>query len=198
MADYEAHAIIGRKHTGKSTFTHRFFQNYDLKRDRVLIVTETNPNAYRGITRIDNIQKLSAWKSGVVKYYDFDSPNDFEMLIEVYNLCAKGIFKNGLCIFEDCTNYIDANPHRVIKKFIVNHRMYKLDLVFTTHSLAFLPKFCRRMISTITIFKTGDTFSKWQELAALGYPNGKNLYNAWVKVMNHPDEHFSITISTGI
>lgn len=198
MADYEAHAIIGRKHTGKSTFAHSFFKGYNLKKDRVLIITETDPGAYSKIKRIDNIEMLRAWKSGVLKYYDFDCEDDFSMLIDVYKLAAADVLNNGLVIFEDCTNYIDPNPHRVIKKFIVNHRMYRLDLIFTTHSLAFLPKFCRRMVSTITIFKTLDTFSRWEDLRALGYPNAQNLYSAWVQVMNNKNEHFSITISTGL
>jgi len=198
MADYEAHAIIGRKHTGKSTFAHSFFKGYNLKQDKVLIITETDPGAYSKIKRIDNIEKLKAWKCGVLKYYDFDAENDFKMLIDVYKLAADNRLSDGLIIFEDCTNYIDANPHRVVKKFIVNHRMYHLDLIFTTHSLAFLPKFCRRMVSTITIFKTLDTFSKGEDLRSLHYPNAQNIYRAWVEVMNSPDEHYCITISTGL
>lgn len=190
-------AIIGVNGTGKSTFTvKKIIPAYDMRTQKAVVVTETidNPvyNRFEAITDYETLQTL---KRGCIKFWDFDAENDFMILVKLHDIIARGALRNGCIIFEDCTNYVDANPHRIVKKFVVNHRMYNLDLFFTTHALTDLPKWFRKRMNFITLFKTGDNFRNENDVRALGYTNYRAVYEAWVKVMNHPDKHYNLTIA---
>jgi hypothetical protein len=199
--NYEAHALIGGRGQGKSSYARKLFDAYDLRSQRILVLTATLPPAYKDITEVKDINQLKRWKRGMVRYYNHESPK--QMLKDIHDLCVQGYIRNGLVIFEDCTNYIDPWPAESIRQFLVNCRMFQLDLIFTTHALAFLPKFVRRMVNTITVFKTAETFETPKEVKQLGYPNYEAVYDAWQECMRAPKNNRSyvqhyVTIETGI
>lgn len=206
--DRLANAIIGGKAQGKSTFIKKLIALYNGPTDKVIILTSQNPPAYEKFKRVQSIDDIKRLKKGVVKYYDYDNP--YQMINNLRDLATKGwetsqghqVFKTGAIVFEDTTNYLEHNPPRGVKNFLVDHRMMELDLFFVTHALRFLPKFVRGMVSTITVFKTAETFNKPEEVRTLGYPNSENLYNAWCQVMNTPKTNDfiqpHITIETGV
>jgi hypothetical protein len=190
-------AIIGVNGTGKSThIVKRILPCYDMRSQKAIVVTETIDNpAYNKLESVNSLEQLQTLRRGPVKFWDFDEENDFMLLVKLHDIIARGALRNGVIVFEDCTNYVDANPHRIVKKFVVNHRMYNLDLFFTTHSLTDLPKWFRKRMNYLTLFKTGDNFRNENDVRALGYTNYRAVYEAWVKVMNHPNPHFNLTIA---
>lgn len=210
MRNRLANAIIGGNGQGKSSFTAEIIEKVYLPRgERVLILTSQDPPAYKKYPRIENIEDLLFVKKGAVKYYN--PYNSKQMLSQIKELCLIGIdtpkgkkyFRNGLVVFEDCTNYISANPQEELKNFLVDRRMADLDLIFTTHAIRFLPKFVRGMVNSVTIFKTAETFENSKEIQRLAYPNYHELFQAWKKVMNTPDNPKKFikaheTITTGI
>lgn len=190
-------ALLGINNTGKSTYiVNNILKNYDFSKQKGIIVTETIDNkAYSKIKRADDYNQLRALRSGCVKFWDFDSPDDFAVLNSIHSIINEGHLRNGVMVFEDCTNYIDQNPHRIVKKFCVNHRMFGLDLFFTTHALSDLPKWFRKRMNYIVIFKTGEDFTGPKDIRQMGYRNSDAIYEAWVKVMNDPSPFANITVA---
>lgn len=206
--DRLANAIIGGKAQGKSTFIKKLIALYNGPTDKVIILTSQDPPAYAKFKRVHSIDEIKRLKKGVVKYYDYNEPHN--MINDLRDLATQGWetstghkkFTGGAVVFEDTTNYLEHNPPRGVKNFLVDHRMMELDLFFVTHALRFLPKFVRGMVSTITVFKTAETFNKPEEIRQLGYPNSDNLFNAWSEVMAAPKTNefiqSHITIETGV
>jgi len=65
------------------------------------------------------------------------------------------------------------------------------------------PKFCRKMVSTVTVFQTAEGFEDPRELKGLGYANYKALFQAWVTCMKTPKNRKTYiqhheTIITGV
>lgn len=184
MRDRLAMAVIGGRAQGKSTFIRKQLidKAYNPKnKDKVLILTPTVPPAYADIDEVTlEVLQTRKWH-GKLRYYNHQSAK--QMLKDIHDLCTSGKLSKGLIVFEDCTNYIDPWPAESIRNFLVNMRMFDLDLIFTTHALRFLPKFCRGMVNTITVFKTLETFEQPHELKSLEYPNYKQLFENWQSVM---------------
>lgn len=182
--------VVGRKFTGKSTFLYNeILPIYVNAGKKVLIITATDPKAYESVIRIRSWDGLKKWlstpnKVNIVKFYDYN--DEFKMIRELNQLCARDKLINNMCIvFEDASNYIDPNPDRSIKNFLVNHRMYNSDLIFTLHAIEFIPKFFLKMISFLTIFKTKETLTI-RKLEDRGFMMPETIYNNWIKVMAHP------------
>lgn len=199
--DWESHGIVGFRAQGKSPLVRDLFKCYDLRSQKILVLTPSIPKAYEGFPVIKNIESLQRRWKGVFLYYNHQSAK--QMLKDVHDLVTNGYLKNGLIVFEDCTNYIDPYPSESIKNFLVNNKNYDLDLIFTTHMLRLIPKFCRGMLNSITVFKTNEVFEKPQEMRALDYPNYTELYNAWKRVMAAPNDkkkfiQYHETILTGV
>lgn len=198
---HERHAFIGVNGTGKSTVIEKILrQSYDPKTQKILIIAETDPPAYAKYKRVHSYEALKNWKSGIVKFYDYNN-DPFKMLAQLKQLCNEGYIRNGCVVFEDCTNYVDSNPHREVKSFIVNHRMYDIDLFFTVHALDLLPKFMRKFMHSVTLFKTGDVLRSERDLAALKYQNHVAMYNAYIKAQQEfakGNKHFNSTVYTGL
>lgn len=198
----EANAIIGGKEQGKSTFTSSIIDAYAAYGERVIILTETEPHAYRKYKRVKMVESLARPDCPkVVKYYNREDP--FIMLRDIYKLCIDGKIRSGLLVMEDATNYLDYNPVREIRQLLTNHRMFHLDIIITSHALSLFPKFCRKMVSTVTVFQTAEGFEDPREIKSLGYPPYKSLYKAWVNCMKTPKNtkkfvQYHETIITGV
>lgn len=202
MRDNESNVIVGAKAQGKSGFARKVIDTcYNPATQRILVVTQTDPPAYSDMQRINSLQKLATWKgNGMVKFYSDGDP--FAMMRGLVQLAQRGVLKNGLIVFEDCTNYIDPNPDRSVKNFLVNHRMYNLDLLYTTHAVKFVPPFFWKMINSVTVFKTLDTFTNEKDLERRQIPNATAVYEAWRKVMQHGKIpgfiQYHLTVKTGL
>lgn len=201
--DYKRGAFIGKNNTGKSTVVIDMVRkSYDPNTHRVLLICDTDPKAYTGITRLYTYDELKNFKCGIAKFFDYkcDPAQMIENIIAIIregqDTAAKPL-QNGAIVFDDCSNYIRTNPPVSVTTFLGNHRMYHLDLFFTVHSIKDLPSLLRRRMSFFTVFKTLDSFQSHKRLESLDYPNAENLYKAWVKVMNDPSEYSNMTIKTG-
>lgn len=187
-------AIAGRKRTGKSTYLlERFKNNYDPKQ-KILLVIGTENTAYQEIPRARNFNELKSWKYGPLKYYVRGDRN--QMLSDIQQIAEMGILRQGAVVFEDATAYIKANPPQVVEDFLVDHRMYQLDLWFTLHSLNRVPPFLWEMINYVTVFKTNDTLKKLSGKDAI--PNLNSIIDAWKKVQSDKSPFANITVSTGV
>lgn len=199
--DREAHAIIGGNQQGKSSLVKKLIEKaYDKRSQKVVVLNSSNPKAFQGYFFASSKTQLMRKWNGIVRYHN---PAGYkETLEDIYSLATEGYLKNGAVIFDDCTKYIASNPPEKIKEFLVDRAMFDLDLYFTTHSLVMLSAWIRRMVNTITVFKTAESFEQPRELKELQYPNYKALFQIWTEVKNTPQtkEHIqpNLTIATGV
>jgi hypothetical protein len=199
--DCEAHAIIGGNQQGKSSLVNLLIsKSYDKRSQKVIVLNSSNPLAFQSYFFANNVSQLARKWNGVVRYHNPDGY--IQTLNDIYTLAVDGHLRNGAVVMDDCTKYISYNPPQNIKDFLVDRAMYGLDLYFTTHALAFFPAFCRRMVNTITVFKTAENFEKPNELKQLVYPNYNELFSAWSEVMAAPKTKKFIqphlTVATGV
>jgi hypothetical protein len=178
--------IVGGKGTGKSTKLAEIASKYP-ENKKVLILDVNGSPAYNTFTQVD-ISKIKRLNRGVVRM--MGTPDE-----ETLKTIAKD-FRNGLIIFEDCTKYIFGYVSPEIKTFLVDHRMYGCDLIFTFHSLKMIPPFFWQMISYVTISKTLENFINGQNRERV--PNYEAIADAFQKVKASDDKYFSITVETGI
>ncbi|RFZ84775.1 hypothetical protein DYU05_03985 [Mucilaginibacter terrenus] len=176
--------VVGRKGTGKSTKLAKIASAYPAD-SKVLIIDVNGSPAYNQFKEI-TINQVKLLRKGVVRL--LGTPSTETLLIIARD------FRDGLVIFEDCTKYIEGNVRPEIKTFLVDHRMFRVDLIFTFHSLKRVPPFFWEMISYVTLLKTQETFS--QGMYRNRVPNYEKVLAAFNKVNAHPDNYYSITVET--
>ncbi len=176
--------VIGRKHTGKSTYLNRIAKNYpkDLK---VLILDVNGSPAYAEHPEI-KLKQLRQLESGVVRLIGTPSKEDLLTI-------AKN-FRDGLIVFEDCTKYIEGNVAPEIKAFLVDHRMHRADLIFTFHAFKRVPPFFWEMSSYVTIMKTQENIDTPRNRNNI--PNFSEVLEVWKDVMASKNEYENQTIET--
>lgn len=187
MAERDLHVsslVVGQKGTGKSTYTNKLARAYPADK-KVLIFDVNGSPAYKDIMLIEpkDVKRLTR---GVVRL--LGTPTD-----ETLDIVAKD-FRGGLIIYEDCTKYISGNVPPLIKTFLVDHRMYQCDLVFTFHSLKRVPPFFWEMVSYITLFKTSEVFESGTNRNRI--PNYEAILSAYKKAKASKDKYFNITVET--
>jgi len=173
---------VGRKRTGKSTKTAGTVDAY--AGDKVLILDVNNSPAYNKYPAIE-LDQVKALKSGKVKL--LGTPDE-----EALKTIAK-YFRGGLLVFEDCTKYISGNVRPEIKTFLVDHRMYNCDLIFTFHSLVMVPPFFWQMASYLRLLKTQDVLeNKYRGRI----PNFEKVSAAFKRVNASKDPYYFEDIET--
>lgn len=188
----EALVIVGRKHTGKSTLANKiatvFAKNNPEKRGLII-----NVNASPAYDRVPQITHdgMHRWKKGLYQHYNSDHSAMFDHLFQIFDPRVKKF--NGLFVFEDCTKYIDPNPSKKIKSFLVDHRMWNADMLFTFHSLVRVPPFFWDMTSRIILLKTQDVIDGSY---AKKIPNWKDVSAAYDRVMQNPNPYYHEVVST--
>lgn len=184
--------VVGRKGVGKSTYGNTRAERYPAGK-KVLIIDVNGSPAYKHHTLIDDATLLSGrWKKGIVRYHNKDHE---AMLENIITLCEnKDLWQGGLILFEDCTKYIDPNPGKVIKSFLVDHRMWNADLIFTFHSFKRIPPFFWEMASYVTFFKTQEIFEGPRNENII--PNYHAIAKARAQVMADANERAKRTIPT--
>lgn len=192
MRPNEAIIIVGRKHTGKSTLTNKMVVNFGRKNPekRVLIINVNASPAYERHPEI-TYPGMKLWKKGVYQFYDSDHKAMFDYLFKVFDPRARKF--NGMFVFEDCTKYIDPYPDKQIKSFLVDHRMWNADMLFTFHSLGSVPPFFWKMTSRVILLKTQDVIDN---SFAKRIPNWKEVSAAHERVMAHPSNYHHEVVST--
>lgn len=192
-----AMVIVGRKRTGKSTLANKIASSKAYKNRRVLIINVNNSPAYNEHPVI-SYPEMMAWKgSGTYQFYDRDHERMFARLLEIFKP-ERNRF-NGLILFEDCTKYIESHPSKQIKSFLVDHRMWNADLLFTFHSLTMVPPFFWQMTSKLILLKTQDILStsrvrQFEERI----PNWKDVSPALERVNKHKSNYYHEVINTEI
>jgi hypothetical protein len=193
VRENEAIVIVGRKRTGKSTLSNNFATKLAAPFRRTLIIDVNGSPAYAQHEEI-GYKKLKRWRSGgVYKFYDPNVERMFQFFTTYYgpqyNEEGERIGNrpfHGLIIFEDCTKYISANPSQEIKTFLVDHRMWDADLVFTFHSISMIPPFFWKMTKRVIILKTQDTLGQLKARRDV-IPNWENVFNTHQEVMRDPN-----------
>lgn len=200
--DVEAHAIIGGNRQGKSSLVAQLItQWFDMRTNKVVVLNSSGPRAFADYDYHENPEFFKTRWHGVIRYHN---PAGYkETLKDVYQAVTEKYLYNGCVVFDDATKYLGDTPPQSIKDFLVDRRMYGLQLIFTTHMLRSYTKFCRGMSNTITVFKTAEVFESLNDMKQLEYPNYPQLFEAWQTVKNIPDvEGKQIqeyrTIETGI
>jgi hypothetical protein len=181
---HTASIIVGRKFTGKSTRLAGIASAYP-KTSKVLIIDVNGSPAYNKFKECQ-LKDIKFLQTGVVKL--IGTPTD-----DTLKAIAKD-FRGGLVIFEDCTKYISGAVKPEIKTFLVDHRMWRCDLIFTFHSLKMIPPFFWQMISYLMILKTQENFISAQNRQRV--PNYEKVAEAYKKVNANPDDYYCLTVPT--
>jgi len=181
--------MVGRKGTGKSTELAKIARDYarNNPKKRVLIIDVNGSPAYNDFPLLTP-EQLQGWKESaslrIAKFYHSDHDVLFEMVSK---------FRNGMVVFEDCTKYIGSNPTGAVKMYLVDHRMWQVDLIFTFHSLHRVPKFFWEMTAYIVLKKTQDTEIRNQRGKI---PNFQEVEKAWIEVMKSKNDYIHKTVPT--
>jgi GTPase SAR1 family protein len=179
-----AWVIVGRKHTGKSTLINGIAKGYP-KDKKVLIVDVNGSPAYNEHAWI-TAPMLPRWKNGIYRYYDSDQDLMMDNIIQT--------FRHGLIIFEDCTKYIKANPGQRVKSFLVDHRMWDADLIFTFHSFKRVPPLFWEMTDKVIIKKTSEQIDTPKNRNEI--PNFEAVSEAWHQVMASKNDFIHKAVNT--
>lgn len=198
----EAHAIIGGNKQGKSALVAKLIPVwFDLRSDKIVVLNSSGPKAFSEYSYYTTPVVLRKKWHGIIRYHN---PEGYQQTLkDVYQAVIDGYLYNGAVVFDDCSKYLTANPPQEIKDFLIDRRMYGLQLIFTTHALRFYPKFCRAVTNTITVFKTAEEFKSASDLSGLEYANSVGIFEAWKTVQQIPDDPKKFiqahrTIETGI
>ena len=173
-----SHVIVGRRATGKSTYGNQLAEFYYKKTGKKALVIDVNgAAAYAHHQELDEKQFMKWCKGdygGVKRFYLSDNAHMMELV-------AKN-FRNGFVLFEDCTKYIEANPKKIVKDFLVDLRMWNVDLFFTFHSLDFVPPFFWKMCNKVHVLRTDDILEKRDNYFMKRIPNYMHIKTAMLKV----------------
>lgn len=176
--------VVGSKGVGKSTYLNKVACKHYSK--KVLIIDVNGSPAYNAHPAIE-VKQVKLVRSGIVKL--MGTPD-----LEALKIIAEH-WRNGLIIFEDSTKYIAGNVDPSIKKFLVDHRMYGCDLIFTFHSIKMVPPFFWQMIAYCTLFKTAETFDSSYKKRL---PNYEELLAAFNRIRADKNKRYNETIETMI
>lgn len=185
-------AIAGRKNTGKSTWLEERARKMKANTGKKVLIIDVNASPAYSHYQLLSYNGLESWcknhDTGIKRFFDSDYDKMFSVIPKH--------FKNGGLILEDCTKYIPAIPSPEIKTYLVDHRMWNVDLFFTFHALEFIPKFFFKMITHYTVFKTQDILDNRDRELRKRFPNYDVLKKAWDDVMKSSNEHANRTVPT--
>ncbi len=177
--------LIGRKGVGKSTYLERQASVFAKKTGKKALIIDVNGSPAYAKHQELNERQFVEWcrgNYGGVKRFYLSEHN------KMWNMIAK-YFRSGLIVFEDCTKYIDPNPTKVIKKLLVDHRMWDADMIFTFHALDFVPPFFRKMVSHLIVFKTNDNIDNRDTELSKKWPNWMAVKKVMNKVKQSKDQY---------
>lgn len=97
-----------------------------------------------------DIYELHAAGKGVHRIFSADTK-------KIMSGLTKFAF-NSLLVFEDATKYIGSKLSDDVRFFVLDSKQKNLDIIFTFHSLADIPRDLIRISDYLTLFKTGDSF----------------------------------------
>jgi hypothetical protein len=187
LRSHLAGLIVGRKHTGKSTYANSVAKDYyESHPGKKVCIIDVNGSPAYGEHKWITEKEFPRWTKGIYRYYNSDHAVMWDTLVKY--------FKNGLIIFEDCTKYIPANVPPKIKGILVDHRMWEADVLFTFHSFKRIPPFFWEMASMVTILKTQEEIETARNRSLI--PNYDAVLTARKKVMAHKSEYFNLTVKT--
>ena len=182
-----ASAMVGMKGTGKSTDLAQIARAVG-KNSKVLVMDVNGSPAYAGFKAIE-AKDIKRWKgNGIAKI--IGTPSKETLLVTAAD------FRDGLVIFEDSTKYIKGNVPPDILNFLVDHRMFRCDLIFTFHAIKRIPPQFWEMISYVVLKKTMETFDAGTYKNKV--PCFEKMLEAFEKVKAHKDPYYSITVETMI
>lgn len=176
--------VVGQKGVGKSTKLAAIAKQYPAHL-KVLIIDVNGSPAYNSFKQIE-VKDIGRLQKGIFRLLGTPDPTSLTAIANK--------FRDGLVIFEDCTKYISGAVQPAIKTFLVDHRMYNCDLIFTFHSLKRVPPFFWEMISYCVLFKTAEVFDTPTNKNRI--PNYENMLKAYNEVKTNKDIRFNKTIET--
>jgi hypothetical protein len=194
--DYKLIAVISTEGTGKSTFIKEKIidsKAYDWSKQRCLIITESEPKAYAHIRRVDSYEKMEALKKGIIKFWDWNATDEFEMMDKIRKIYQKGKLQNGLLVLEDSTIYLPPNTPTQIKSLIISRRMFHIDVVISSHSFNDYPAFLRRRTQLYVLGKMKEYITE-KKLQQLGYSNTELLFKAYLQAQASPERDVKILV----
>jgi hypothetical protein len=172
--------LVGRRATGKTTFTKNLVKKIPMK--TLLVDSFDHPDWREGFTD-KSIDDLYNWKSGNIRIYENDPQ---ETLTTAFNICS-----NCVIVLEDCKRYIEPSVQKWLRKGIIEHRNRNIDLFFQFHSLNDVPPYIAGMHNRIVLFKTNDNMEKRMDK----FSNWANIYDAHERIMKHKTPWYNEVIT---
>ncbi len=170
---------------------------YEATGKRVLII---NPNGAKNYSAIQSLSydQLRRWRKGIKQIWNSDYDELLNILADEYS--PSNPF-NGMIVFEDALNYIPPSVPKPIRKFLTDCRHMNADLLFTFHSLKFVPPWFWPMTNFVMVKRTNDLIEENWNFYQNRIPNMKEIAKAHKQVSSgnkEKDRFKCITVETGV
>jgi hypothetical protein len=156
--------IIGRRQTGKTTFTKE--KLIARQSQKTLVVDTFDHPSYREFKEL-HPDRIIEWQKkvqkGLYRVYQGNPISNLETLFtNVYD---------AFLILEDAAKYLDSNIPRSVKQGFIDHRNRGLDLAIMFHNFSDVAPYIVKMCNRIVLFRTNDNlqipqhkFYNWNEI----------------------------------
>lgn len=159
--------IIGRRQTGKTTFTKEKLVKPVISRGgRVLVQDTFDHPSYREFKEL-HPSRIAEWnhaaKEGMFRMF---KGKPIENMDAVFTSCYDLFF-----ILEDAAKYINSNLPGNIRQGFIDHRNRGIDIAIMFHNFSDVAPYIVKMCNRIVLFRTNDNllipqnkFYNWEEI----------------------------------
>ena len=199
VRDYWAMGIIGDKRQGKTELTKlmitEYLKLYPTRRALVMDVSDAFGTTRKadGTTR-EGLKEISLkelyygklvkgtrkyWTKGARRIVPRGDMDDILYYMVNY-------YRKGMLVVDEATVVFTDNPIDERAELLIKHTNFELDVICIFHQIYKVPKRFRGHFWHYVFFKTPDGDVSPKTLAASGFPNPTDFYDAWSKAQTYP------------
>lgn len=185
MRDAKIVAIVGRRKSGKTTYTKKKINEYVNALSsaghsyKVLVVDTFDNEGYREGFPIIKPVELIGWKKGVCRMI-------IPSLEELLPYIESGHLYNCLLIIEDAVKFLSPNTTKQEKALFADTKQKGIDVIALFHAFSFVPNGFIYFCDAVQVFKTNDSIQKVR--SKIQY---QEIEDAWILAKESPNPFFN-------
>lgn len=149
--------------------------------DEPIIILGESDEGYDDAKRIHTFRELGDAINTNGMYKFWPRTDTKESRNKMFQFLAR-YYRNGTLVIEDTTTYLHGNVPEPVRKWIIQHKNFGIDLFTTYHDLH-MPPFVRKYVTHIVLFKNGSEMDnnprKYREMYEKDIDK---ILSAWRKV----------------
>jgi energy-coupling factor transporter ATP-binding protein EcfA2 len=152
--------IIGKRHTGKSTFLYKLIEQVAPKKKILIYDTQLN-DIYKNIPiiPIDELDKLKEWGKGVYRIVHQNQDITYK---EIFNFVGEHT-KDMVLIVEDASKYLGKNPKGALLNLMLSAKQNGHDIILVFHFWGSIAREVYGAANRIEVFKSSSSSIKRYE-----------------------------------